>query len=528
MRVLFASAEVYPLVKTGGLADVSAALPHALREIGVDVQIIVPAYPSVLSSAADKMIVAELSEDGVYPTRLIRARMPDSGLPIWLVDSPIHFDRAGTPYRNEQGDDWPDNAVRFGWFSRVAAKLAVGELVPGWCADVVHANDWHTGLLPVLLRDQRPATVFTIHNLAYQGRFPRSVLQELGLSPSLFALDGIEFYGDISFLKAGIQFADAITTVSPSYAREIITPEFGCGLDGLLRYRFKQLRGILNGVDYNVWNPAIDSYLASPFDLEDLSGKSLCKADLQRELKLDVEPDVPLIVWLSRITDQKMADVVAYTLHRIFDRDVQLAILGDGDAALEEKFQEAVEHYPGQLAVRIGYQEAQAHRYLGGADLLLHPARFEPCGLTPLYAMRYGVLPIVRHVGGLSDTIVDATEWTVPGGTASGFAFRESTADGMLDCLDRALAYYGDRDRWEGLQRRAMSREFGWTASAQRYLALYRTVAPKVADIEPVRCETPVVLMTGATREVTSAPAVANRRTKRWFSHAGPSIVRTA
>jgi starch synthase len=488
MRVLFASSEIYPLVKTGGLADVSAALPRALVELGVDVRLVLPGYPKALAAAVDKSVVAEVaSGDEGGPTRLIEARMPDSGLPVWLVDAPAHFDRLGGLYRDDRGHDWPDNAHRFASFCRIAARLAVGEIVPDWRADVVHANDWHTGLLPMLLGTcggERPATLFTVHNLAYQGLFPRSIMPAIGIADDLFTPDGIEFYGQLSFLKAGIRFSDRITTVSPSYAREIKTPDFGCGLDGLLRHRADHTSGILNGVDYGIWDPASDRHLPMYFDIGNMSGKRVCKAMLQRELELDVTPGTPLIVWLSRITDQKMADVVSHALHLILERDVQLALLGEGDPVLEAQFRDAAQHYPGRLAVRIGYEEPLAHRLHAGADLLLHPARFEPCGLAPLYAMRYGALPIVRHVGGLTDTIVDATQWTVRAGSATGFAFREASAAAMLDCLDRALAFYAQKVPWRKMQRRAMSREFGWNESARRYLALYRKLAPRPAMVE--------------------------------------------
>jgi starch synthase len=479
MRILFASAEAYPLAKTGGLADVSGALPRALAEHGVDVRLVLPGYPQVLAAAADKKVAKEIPfADG--NARLISARMPDTGIPVWLVECPALYDRPGSPYTDRGGREWPDNAHRFALLCQFAAGLALGHLVDGWRADVVHANDWHTGLLPVLLGtgDNRPATVFTIHNLAYQGLFPSSTLPSLGIDRDHFTPDGLEFYGKVSFLKAGIRFSDRITTVSPSYAREIMTPDYGCGLDGLLRQRADHLSGILNGVDYGVWSPEQDPHLLARFSADDISGKLTCKRSLQRELSLDSDPAVPLVVWLSRITDQKMADVVTRTLHRIMDRDVQLAVLGDGDPALEEQFREAAQHYPGRLAVRIGYQEPLAHRYLGGADLLLHPCRFEPCGLTPLYAMRYGVLPLVRQVGGLTDTIVDATEWTIRAGNATGFCFREATASAMLDCLDRALGFYTEQALWNQMRRRAMSRRFGWDSTARRYLALYRKLAP--------------------------------------------------
>jgi starch synthase len=488
MRVLFASSEIYPLAKTGGLADVSAALPRALAELGVDVRLIMPAYAQALSAAVDKSIVAELpDEHGSGPARVIAARMPDSALSVWLVDAPRFYDRPGSPYLDEHGRDWPDNAQRFAYFSHVAAALARGQVVPGWRADVVHANDWHTGLLPILLaadEQERPPALFTIHNLAYQGVFPSSVLPLLGVSQDLFTPEGMEFFGQVSFLKAGIRFSDRITTVSPSYAREILTPDYGCGLDGLLRQRSDDMIGILNGVDYRIWNPAHDPHLPANFDLADLSGKRACKAELQRELALTLDPDVPVVAWLSRITDQKMADIACDALPVIMERNIQFAVLGEGDPALEAKFRAAAPHYPGRLAVRIEYDEGLAHRLQAGADLLLHPTRFEPCGLTPLYGMRYGTLPIVRHVGGLMDTIVDATDGAMRAGNANGFAFHEPSATAMLDCLDRALAFYGHQTGWRKMQRWAMRRDFGWDASARRYLALYGELAPDAASLK--------------------------------------------
>ncbi len=482
MLVLFASSEAYPLAKTGGLADVSAALPVALRNLGVDVQLIVPGYRQAMQCVVGAAVVAEVESPGGFGvTRLIRAKMPCTGVPVWLVDCPALFNRSGTLYQDDDGNDWSDNGQRFAYFSAVAAALACGTLAPGWRADVVHANDWHTGLLPIQLGNagsQRPASVFTIHNLAYQGLFPGEFAASLSLPDGTFTADGVEFYGWMSFIKAGIRFADRITTVSPSYAREILTPDYGCGLDGLLRQRINRLSGILNGVDYRIWDPRNDCRLEARFAPDDIAGKPICKASLQREMGLAVDPTVPLLVWLSRITDQKMADTVLHALPAILARDLQFALLGEGDRLLEEQFQDAAEQYPGRLAVQIGYGESLAHRFLAGADMLLHPSRFEPCGLTPLYAMRYGALPIVRHVGGLADTIVDATEWTIAAGNATGFAFREATIPAMLDCLDRALAFYTKADIWRQMQWRAMTREFGWDASARRYLSLYRKLAP--------------------------------------------------
>ncbi|MGO8914920.1 MAG: glycogen synthase GlgA [Stellaceae bacterium] len=488
LRVLFVSSEIYPLAKSGGLADVSAALPMALAALGAEMQLLLPGYPKALEAAANKSVLLELKDFmGTGMTRLIAANTPDTGLPVWLVDCPILFQRPGGLYQDERGADWPDNARRFAHFNHVAARLALGELVPDWHSDVVHANDWHTGLLPVLLdarHGTRPATLFTIHNMAYQGQFPGSVFPSLGLPAEVFTPDGMEFYGGVSFLKAGIRYSDHLTTVSPSYAREILTPEFGCGLDGLLRQRERHLSGILNGVDHRLWDPARDPYLPENFSGRDISGKRACKAALQHELGLAVTPDVPLIVYLSRVTDQKMADVVLESLPAILERDAQFALLGQGDSMLERRFQETAQLYPGRLAARIGYEEPLAHRLHAAADMLLHPSRFEPCGLTQLYALRYGSLPIVRGIGGLADTVVDANERTLRLGTATGFVFRERNAQAMLACIDRALALYRQAVPWRKVQYQAMGQDFGWDVSARDYLGLYQKLAPHAAQVD--------------------------------------------
>jgi starch synthase len=484
MRVLFVSSEIYPLAKTGGLADVSAALPRALAELGVDVHLVLPGYARALAEAADKTVEAELpGPSGESMTRLIAARMPDSGLPVHIVDCPSLFQREGTFYQDPEGRDWPDNAQRFAHFTRAAAAIATGELVAGWRADVVHANDWHTGLLPLLLGDeieQRPRTLFTIHNLAFQGLFAAATAGALGLPENFLTPDGIEFHGRISFLKAGIRFSDRLTTVSPNYAREILTAEHGCGLDGLLRERAGDLTGILNGVDYTVWGPDADRDLPARFGPNDVSGKAVCKIEVQREFGLTADAGVPLIIWISRITDQKMADVALEVLPEVLTRNTQVAILGQGDTHLESGFRRLAERYPGRVAVRISYEEVRAHRLYAGGDLLLHPARFEPCGLTPLYALRYGTIPIVRRVGGLADTIVDVDDETRPD-AGTGFAFEAPDGCAMLDCIDRALDAFARPVPWRKMIRRAMVQDFSWEASARRYLAIYRDLAPSAS-----------------------------------------------
>jgi starch synthase len=486
LRVLFVSSEVYPLAKSGGLADVSAALPIALTELGADMQLLLPGYPAALEAAADKSVeleIADFMNSGVM--RLIAARTPDSGLPVWLVDCPVLFKRSGGLYQDGHGADWPDNAKRFAVLSHAAARLALGEWAPDWRPDVVHCNDWHAGLVAPLVASapgKKPRTVFTIHNLAYQGLFPASVFPELGLPPGMFDQDGLEFYGKVCFLKAGIQYSHQLTTVSPTYAREILTPEFGCGLEGLLQARSGDLIGILNGVDYRIWNPSNDPHLADTYGAQDIAGKRHCKTALQRDLGLEPVPDVPLMIYMSRMTDQKMADSVLEALPAILDRGVQFALLGDGDPSIEERIQIAGRCHTGQVSMHIGYQEPLAHRFLAGADILLHPARFEPCGLTQLYAMRYGTLPIVRRTGGLADTIVGANEETMRDGPATGFTFEKATARDMVSALDQALSIYRQPVLWRKMQRRAMSQDFGWKRSAQRYLELYQRVAPGAAS----------------------------------------------
>jgi starch synthase len=493
MRVLFVSAEIFPLAKTGGLADVSAALPKALAALGVDVRLVMPGYPGALSAAADKTLQSELRNFGGQDlTRVISANLPDTGLPVWLVDCPALFDREGGPYQDAQGCDWPDNAERFAHLSRVAARIASGAIDRQWRADVVHCNDWHAGLLPLLLRNggaRKIPTLFTIHNLAFQGLFAARALSSLGLSEDLFTPDGIEFHGRISFMKTGIRFGDRLTTVSPSYAREIMTPEYGCGLDGILRSRASDLDGIVNGVDCDIWNPETDPHLPANFSSNDMAGKDRCKAELQGELGLDAAPHTPLMIWASRLTHQKMADAVLEAMPAILDRGVQFALIGQGDESTEREFAAHAASRSGRMAVHIGYQEPLAHRLYAAGDLLLHPSRFEPCGLTPLYAMRYGTLPIVRSVGGLSDTVVDADDK----GPANGFSFRQPSVSALLRCVDRALGAHAKTAVGRKIRQRAMTRDSSWRSSAAQYLAIYRELAPKARDAGAIEMPAPAI-----------------------------------
>ncbi|HTT83273.1 MAG TPA: glycogen synthase GlgA [Rhizomicrobium sp.] len=481
MRVLFVTAEAYPLAKSGGLADVSSALPEALKEWGIDARILMPGYPRALAALKNAQLEARLDTLlGVEGAALVSGELPGSGVRAWLIHAPALYLRNGGLYQDANGRDWPDNARRFGFLSHVGQSLASG-LIPNWFPDVIHANDWHAGLLPLLLSTQegkRPATIFTIHNMAFQGNFPAHMHADLEISERFLHPDGIEFYGQLSFLKAGIRYADRITTVSPAYAEEILTPEFGCGLDGVLQQRADVLSGILNGIDTGLWNPKSDVHLSHPYCAADISGKRLCKAELQRELGLERDGETPLIGFVSRLTHQKMADVILGALPGICDRGAQFAVVGQGDPGLEGGFAEFARQGHPNLALRIGYEEGLAHRLQAGADILLAPARYEPCGLTQLYAMRYGTVPVVRRTGGLKDTVTAATSAALLDRTATGIVFDEASVDGLLQGVDQALALYREPLLWRRLQLQGMSQDFSWAASASRYADLYRRAAP--------------------------------------------------
>lgn len=480
LRVLFACAEMVPLAKTGGLADVTAALPVALAGHGVDVRVLMPGYPSALDRIVGKrrfMRLARLPTVGAVD--LIAGRTPDSDLPVLLVDCPSLYGRTGL-YQDADGRDWPDNAIRFGVLAHVAARLGLGADA-SWQPHVVHMHDWHLGLTAALLAHtpgQRPATVMTIHNMAFQGLFPAEILPVIGASPRWFTPDGIEFYGKVSYLKAGIRFGDHVTTVSPSYAREILTPEFGCGLDGLLRSRASRLLGLLNGIDQDRWDPRGGADEATRYDAADLSGKLRSKIALQQRLGLEPDAETPLIAFVSRLTEQKMADLLLEAVPAVMAQDAQLIILGQGQRSIEDGLRGLPDSYKGRIAVHIGYSDDQARSVLAGADLLLAPARFEPCGLIQMYAMRYGTLPIVRRVGGLADTVTDTRGSAFDADVGTGFVFERPTARDLCEAIARACRLYRAPLLWRRLQTRAMAQDFSWRRSAARYAELYRSVAP--------------------------------------------------
>jgi starch synthase len=476
LRVLAVASEIYPIIKTGGLADVVGALPAALQADGIETRTLVPGYPDVIAALAVAEELLHLPHFFGGPARLLGGA--HGNLELLVLDAPHLFARPGNPYVTPDGKDWPDNGVRFAALSRMAAEIGQGA-VPSFVPDVVHAHDWQAGLAPAFLhhaRGHRPATVMTVHNLAYQGQFPHHMLQTFGLPPDSFSIHGVEYYGMIGFLKAGLQFSDRITTVSPTYAREIQTDEGGMGLGGLLRERSQALSGILNGIDISVWNPKTDPDIAARFGATELESRAANKSALQRRLGLDPSPNAPLLGVVSRLSWQKGLDILLENVPTILGEGMQLALLGSGDPDLQNRYQAAAKANPGRIAVVIGYNEPLAHLVQAGADALVVPSRFEPCGLTQLCALRYGAVPIVARVGGLADTVIDVEE---AGGAATGFTFGPVTAEALAGALHRANLLWRDQPAWRRLQHNGMSTDVSWRNRASRYADLYRHVVAR-------------------------------------------------
>jgi starch synthase len=476
MRALLAASEVYPLIKTGGLADVIGALPAALAEEDVEARVLVPGYPGVL--AALKNADQALHFDALYgrPARVLAGSVGE--LDLLVLDAPHLFVRPGNPYLAPSGKDWPDNAVRFAALGRVAAEIGQGA-IPAFTPDVVHTHDWHAGLAHAFMHyggRMRPGTIATIHNLAFQGVFPRELLSVIGLPPEAFVIDGVEFYGAIGFLKAALQLADRITTVSPTYAVEIQQPDEGRGLDGLLRARSAVLSGILNGIDVSVWNPETDTRIASRYSASDPTSRSDNKAALQQRLGLRRDPDSFLLGVVSRMSAQKGLDLLLENLPLVLGQGMQLAVLGSGEPVLEAGYRAAARSHPRQVGVSVAYDEDLAHLIQAGADALLVPSRFEPCGLTQMCALRYGAIPVVSRVGGLADSVIDANEMAVASGVATGVQFGPVTADNLAVGLRRAATLYRNKPVWRRMQQNGMSTDVSWRNSARHYVSLYRNV----------------------------------------------------
>ena len=477
IRVLFATPEAHPLIKAGGLGDVSGALPRALAAAGLDVRVLLPGYRSVLDAFATKGVAEDIHLlPALPPASLVETSVGADPVPIYLLDAPQLFDRAGGPYQDAQGQDWPDNAQRFGALSRMTSLLGGRASPIAWRPDIIHCNDWPTGLAPAyvaLNREATPRTVISVHNITFPGAFPASSVPALGLPWSCFDINGVEFHGELSFLKAGLYYADHITTVSPGYAREIQTEAYGGGFHGLLAQRQTQLTGIMNGIDTTEWNPQRDAHISAPYHADALESKDANKRALQERMDLAPEAGVPVVGMVTRLTHQKGIDLLPPAIARFAGEPVQFVILGSGDIVLKENLEQLASELPDQVRVTIGYDEALAHQVIAGADMFLMPSRFEPCGLTQLYSMRYGTPPVVRRTGGLGDSVTDATTGTLSDGTATGFCFEEADDGQLAGALRRALEAYRDPECWRRIQRNAMRNDYGWSRSAVQYKSLY-------------------------------------------------------
>jgi len=474
LNVLSVASEAAPLIKTGGLADVAGALPAALAAHGVAVTTLLPGYPKVMGALGKTRAVHKWDDLLGSAARLVKGTLA-GGHPLLVLDAPALFAREGGPYADAAGRDWEDNWRRFAALARAAADLA-GGAVKGQRFDLVHAHDWQTGLTPAYLAFAGASavpSVMTIHNMAFQGYFRAEVFPALGLPPEAWSVDAVESYGGVGFLKAGMQLASAITTVSPTYAREIRSVEFGMGLEGIVLARSNRVHGILNGIDTAEWNPAADPHLAARFTPGKLAARATNKRALEREFGLD-RGDGPLFIIVSRLTWQKGMDLLPGVLDHLVGIGGRLALLGSGDAEIEGALHHAAARHPGKIGVRIGYDEALSHRLQGGGDAILIPSRFEPCGLTQLYGLAYGCVPVVARTGGLADTVIDANPAAMAAGVATGVQMNAVTPDALAMAVSRTVELYADAKAWKRVQANAMKADFSWGASGAAYAALYR------------------------------------------------------
>lgn len=478
MKILFVASECAPFIKTGGLADVIGSVPKVLAKAGSSVKVLIPAYPALAPLLADGTSVRKFEDLFGGAAELVEVTA--DGLDLLLLVAPHLFDRSGNIYLGADGKDWPDNDLRFAALSFAGAEVAT-EGVGDWKPDVVNAHDWQAGLLPAYLRQSgkaAPPVVLTIHNIAFQGLFDATRLSDLRLEAAMFTQDGVEYFGKISFLKAGLALSEAITTVSPSYACELLTPEFGMGFEGLLKARRADLSGILNGIDLDIWNPESDPHLAAPYSATKLKNKAVNKAEVEARFGID-SGDGPLFCVISRLTSQKGLDMLLACLPDLVAQGGKLALLGTGEKELERAFVEASNRYSGSVGVIIGYDEALSHLLQGGSDAILIPSRFEPCGLTQLYGLRYGTLPVVARTGGLADTIIDANEAAMAANCATGFQFAPINATMLGQAIARACDIFRQPKVWAGMMRRAMRHPVGWDQSAEAYHAIYASLIDK-------------------------------------------------
>lgn len=471
LNILFACSELTPWVKTGGLADVCGSLPHALVQSGIDVRVILPGYKSVISKLPRTEFVA-LLELPLGTVTLCRAMLDE--IEVMLVNHEVFTNRAGNPYMSDTDRPWPDNAFRFALFSEAVCAVANPSNESSWRADIVHCNDWQTGLVPALLSlaPDAPATVFTIHNLAYQGNITIGEYNRLSLPEELLIQDGLEFWGQASFIKGGIAYADRINTVSPGYAEEITTKEFGCGMEGLLMHRRGNLSGILNGIDLQTWNPQTDPHIATNYNAESLELKAQNKLDLQKQLGLTTDPDAVLFGVISRLAVQKGIDLIINAIKEMPAYKLQLALLGSGDSTLQEQLSALSQTYPDRIATVFGFDEELSHKIEAGADVFLMPSRYEPCGLNQMYSHRYGTLPLVTRVGGLADTVVDHSR----GDHANGFVIESADTELLRLGMQKAIECFSNKSTWQKLQRNAMSADYSWKESASHYIRMYQDI----------------------------------------------------
>lgn len=484
MKILFACSELYPLIKTGGLADVAYNLPLALSRLGHQVRIVLPAYRSLLNELGHLRAVVAFSTriDG-YRLSLLKINLENTAIPVYLIDCPELFDRSGGPYGEDREHGWPDNAKRFALFCRMVTLIAMDQADQSWQPDIVHCNDWHTGLVPLLLATAkpRPRTLFTIHNLAYQGLFDEEEFKALKLpemvdGKRLWDYRAVEFYGQMSFMKAAIVFSDAVNTVSAGYAREVLTEQFGCGLEGILQSIGPRFSGIANGIDNRLWDPGNDQLIDTVYGTSSLHRKFFNKLALQEAFFHARNSERLVLGVVSRLTPQKGFDLLLEALPLIMQMPVDILLLGSGDQKLEKAFKQAALKYPSRIGVKLGYDEKIAHLVIAGADALLIPSRYEPCGLTQMYAQRYGTIPVAQGVGGLADTIIDIPPFSEDIADATGVLFWQYSSSALVEALQRLEFVYSNRLLWRDLQRAGMCEDFSWESSAKEYAQLYKSL----------------------------------------------------